>query len=132
MKKIKLLIITLGFLLVGCSTIREVPVKEIVAKIEYRDKILIDSIYQRDSVFIYNKNDTVYMNKYIYKYRDRILSDTIHIFQTDSIQVPVEVIKEVNKTSKSQRVLIGIGISAIVILVTFVGIKIYKKIKKIK
>lgn len=110
-------------LLLGCSTTKiiEVPVEKI--KIEYRDKLIHDSIYNLDSIYIKEKGDTVYSEKYKYIYKYKIEKDTVLI--TDSIPVvtTVEVIKEVNNLKKWQKALMGFGAA-------FIALGIFK-VKKL-
>ena len=95
-----LLAILVVFLLTGCKTKTVlVPVKE--TKIEYRDRLRVDSIYNRDTVQIYGRNDTVF--KDVIRWRERFRIDTVSVVKIDSIPYPVEVIQEVNKLTKWQR-----------------------------
>lgn len=66
-----------------------------------------DSVYKRDSIYIYEKGDTVtkYVEKTLYKwrtltdtvYRDRLRADTLYIERTDSIMVekPIYIEKQI-------------------------------------
>ena len=75
MKRIILLIPILAILslLAGCKTKTVlVPVTE--TKIEYRDRLRIDSVYNRDTVNIYERGDTVYLRTI--KWRERFRIDT--------------------------------------------------------
>ena len=123
MKRIILLIPILAILSVfaGCKTKTVlVPVDRI--KIEYRDRLRIDSVYNRDTVNIYERGDTVYLQTI--KWRERFKLDTVSVVRTDSIPYPVEVIQEVNKLTKWQRWrLNALNIIALVI-VAYVVIKI--------
>jgi len=95
-----LLAILVVFLLTGCKTKTVlVPVKE--TKIEYRDRLRVDSIYNRDTVQIYGRNDTVF--KDVIRWRERFRVDTVSVVRIDSIPYPVEVIQEVNRLTKWQR-----------------------------
>lgn len=100
MKKITLFIIVLIFALSGCKT-RTIlqPVEKI--KIEYRDRFKTDSIHNTDSILIYQKNDTVYLNSI--KWRERFVKDTVSVLRVDSIPYPVEVIEYTNILNKWQR-----------------------------
>jgi len=102
-RKIWAVILTLGLILffaTGCKTKTIlVPVKE--TKIEYRDRLRIDSIYNRDTVQIYGRNDTIF--KDVIRWRERFRLDTVSVVRIDSIPYPVEVILEVNKLTKWQR-----------------------------
>lgn len=68
-----------------------VPVESV--KVEYRDKLIRDSIFQLDSVFLdrYSKGDTVFFTKekYKYIYKDKVRIDTVST--TDTINVPYPV-----------------------------------------
>ena len=95
-----LVAILVVFLLTGCKTKTVlVPVKE--TKIEYRDRLRVDSIYNRDTVQIYGRNDTIF--KEVLKWRERFRIDTVSVVKIDSIPYAVEVIQEVNKLTKWQR-----------------------------
>lgn len=88
------------FFATGCKTKTVlVPVDRV--KIEYRDRLRIDSVYNRDTVHMFTKNDTVYLQSI--KWRERFRLDTVRIEKTDSIPYPVEVVKEVNNLTKWQR-----------------------------
>lgn len=110
-------------LLIGCKSVQYVPVENTIVKTEYKNTVSYDSIYFRDSIYIREKNDTVYIEniKYRYKYVsniDTILkNDTI----TNTIIQEVEVIKEVNKLKWWQKVLIALG--ALFIVYTIIRFK---------
>lgn len=93
-----LLLILIAFTACKTKTVL-VPVKE--TKIEYRDRLRVDSIYNRDTVQIYGRNDTVF--KDIIKWRERFRIDTVSVVRIDSIPYPVEVIQDVNRLTKWQR-----------------------------
>ena len=67
-------------------------------KTEYKDKIVEkrDSIYVKDSTFVYVGGDTVYMYKYKNIYRDKIKTDTLYITKRDSVAVPYPVEKKMS------------------------------------
>jgi hypothetical protein len=79
----------------ACGTIQYVPIETI--KTEYRDKIVRDSIFRYDSVYIKEKGDTLIMERYRYIYKDKIIRDSIFVNDTIRIPYPVEVIKQVKK-----------------------------------
>lgn len=120
----KILIILLIFL-TGCTTTKlvEVPVEK--TKIEYRDKLIHDSIYVKEETSTKTKNDTVFETKYIYKYVQK--TDTIMITKTDSIPKPIkiETVKEVNRLKSWQTILMVIGGISIGLFIGFL-------IKKLK
>lgn len=77
-------------MLFGCKSqvkVIEVPVEKV--KTEYLNKLQLDSIHIIDSIFVKDKGDTVFYNKYKYIYRYKNLTDTV--IKVDSIQVPYRV-----------------------------------------
>lgn len=79
----------------SCTRHVYVPVETTKSDTVYMNRVQLDSIYMRDSVFVEKSGDTIreFQYKYIYRFKDRI--DTLYISKTDSIQVPypVEVVK---------------------------------------
>jgi hypothetical protein len=101
-RKIWAAILTLGLILffaTGCKSVQPVIIEK--TKIEYKDRLRVDSIYNRDTVQIYGRNDTVF--KDVIRWRERFRIDTVSVVRIDSIPYPVEVIREVNKLTKWQR-----------------------------
>jgi hypothetical protein len=94
MKK-KILPAALFCLCCACGTIQYVPVETV--KTEYRDKIVRDSIFRYDSIFVREKGDTVFLERYSYLYMDKIVRDSIFMNDTIRVPYPVEVIKQVKK-----------------------------------
>ena len=135
MKNILLLIIcVLIFGLVNsCKTrLIHVPVETVKIEKEYIDKWHRDSIYIQDSIIINRGGDTVFIERYKYLYRDKLIRDSIFITDTIKTQVPypVDVIKEVNRLNKTQGFWIVLGrVFALIILglLGFGGFKVYKK-----
>ena len=99
MKKALFFILTV-FLLMGCVSTRYVPI-ETVRK-EYITKtdtfVRYDSIIHKDSVYVRQKGDTIWIEKwqtrYIERVKERIKTDTI--MHQDSIQVPYPVEKQLS------------------------------------
>lgn len=117
--------------LAGCSSSRYVPVETVRTEYKTRDSIRFDSIYQRDSIYMLLKGDTVYQYKYKYLYRYLTINKTDTVIQTDSVQVPYPVEK---KLTRWQSMKIELGGWTFGILIAFLllvaGWIIYKKIKK--
>ena len=105
--------------IIGCKSIQYVPVENTIVKTEYKNSISYDSIYFTDSVYIREKNDTVYIEniKYRYKYVSNIdtivKNDTI----TNTTIQEVEVIKEVNKLKWWQTALMALGVLSLVYII---------------
>ena len=115
------------------STEIAVPVTN--TKIEYRDRLLYDSIYVHDSIFTLIKGDTVYIYKN--KETNHLINKADTFIKTDTIKVPITVtktvtktetqVKEVNKLYWWQRVLICLGLTVLI----FGVISIIRKTKKL-
>lgn len=106
-KKIRFILFFTVMLLLNISCkVREriVEVEKEVKKTEYRDRILRDSIYQHDSVYVLQRGNTLTMYKYAYKYLNKFIRDTIRITDSIYIERPVQVehIKVIYKTTKWQ------------------------------
>lgn len=127
MKQILYLMVLL--FLVSCKskeTIIEVP--KIKTEIQYRDRIVCDSVYIKDSVLIYTKGDTVYNTIYNKLYKYKIIKDTINIYKVDTISIPQKVVvtKTVTKQNIVQRILMYIGIVSLSLIILIIYIKIKK------
>ena len=99
-----LLIAVAAFLLIvgmltSCRT-QYVPIPEIhTMTVEKHDTLLrLDSIFQRDSVIMRMQGDTVCKEKYIIRYRDRIVGKTVYrdSVKVDSVRVPYPVERKLN------------------------------------
>ena len=79
----------------SCKMPQYIPVESV--KTEYRDKIVKDSVYLYDSIYIKEKGDTLIMERYRYLYKDRFIRDSVFINDTIRVPYPVEVVKQVKK-----------------------------------
>lgn len=78
----------LALALTACSPkVRLVPVEH--TRIEWRDRLRLDSVYLHDSIYITEKQagDTIYKVKEVYRYRDRWRVDTVNTGRIDSIRI---------------------------------------------
>ena len=118
------------FLLVGCKTVAPLqPAQEIVYRdrVEYVDRYLRDTIYQRDTEHTYTVGDTVYVDRWQYKYKEIVRYDTSYFATTDSIFIEKSIYIE-KPPNKAQKFLMRMGILFISILLTIIIRKIYKLI----
>lgn len=113
-------IAALLLLCIGCTTTKYVPIESVHT--EYRDRVNVqrDSIYLRDSIYIENKGDTIVIERWRDRWRDRIIRDTLRVNTTDTIQHLVEVERPL---TIAQRVKIAIG--NIAIAAVFVLLLVY-------
>ena len=81
----------------SCKSVRYVTVPEY----HYKDSVRVvnhrDSIYSRDSIFVYSKGDTIYHEHFNVKYKEFLHNDTIVVNRVDSVRVPYPVEKIVTK-----------------------------------
>ena len=102
------IVICLSFLffsLLACGTVQNVSDVEFVAQNDYIERVRVDSVVLRDSVFIREKSDTVFYTKYRTLYREKVRMDTI--VRCDTLYRDREIVVErvVGTTNKSRRVL---------------------------
>ena len=123
MKRIILLIpiLVILSLFAGCKT-KEVLIPTEKTVVEYRDQLRIDSVYNRDTLYLFTKNDTVYLQSI--KWRERFKVDTVSVVRVDSIPYPVEVVREVNVLTKWQRLRLNALNIIVLVIVAYVVIKI--------
>lgn len=88
-----LYILLLTLLVEGCTTTKYVPVESMRVDSIFVAKVERDSIYERDSIFVAVKADTVFKTSLKYIYRDRIVRDTTSVLRCDTIIKIVEVEK---------------------------------------
>ena len=123
---IKIILIVLLLLIIsGCKT-KEVLVPTEKTVIEYRDKLRIDSVYNRDTLVLFTKNDTVYLQSI--KWRERFKVDTVRYEKIDSIPYFVEVVKEVNVLTKWQK--IRLQLLNVIVLAAIIAIVIHIVLRK--
>ena len=78
----------LALALTSCSPrVRLVPVEH--TRVEWRDRLRLDSIYLHDSIYITERmaGDTIYKVKEVYRWRDRWRVDTVNIGRIDSVRI---------------------------------------------
>ena len=126
-----LCIIMLTSAIWSCKSVEYVPVETVRTDSIYINQVQRDSIYQHDSIYIREKGDTVWMEKYKYVYRDKLVHDTMYVNRTDTIREPYPVEKELTRW---QQMKLELGGWAFGIIITFaliiVGWIVYKSWKK--
>ena len=129
--KCNIAIMVLAGLALGSCKTKYVSVPEIhtehITRVD--TTVIMDSVYQRDSVYVERKGDTLYVNKTLYRDRYhniyKVKKDTI--VKRDSVNVAYHVDKEM---SRSERLFVAMGkfFAALVIVLLFViGVKLYKR-----
>ena len=117
-----------ALVLTGCATHRPLsqPVEHVTRDTIYLSSQHYDSIYIDNRQKVYQKSDTVYLDRTKYEYRYRLLRDTIYKTQIDSIPVirEVEVIREVRHVPAIYRFSLAIVVILVLSLIIFIIWKI--------
>ena len=112
--------------MVSCKSIDCIP--KTIVKDSIRTEYRIDSVYryERDSIYIKQTPDTVFMEKYITRYKDvlKVERDTIYQDRTEVVVREVEVEKPIAGFVKW---LAWTGAGAIVLVLLWVVLKVYRR-----
>ena len=103
----------------SCRSVRYVPVETVRTDSVVVSTIQRDSVHLIDSVYVREKGDTVWMERYKYLYRDRVTHDTVRI------PYPVEM--ELTRWQRFKMDVGGFSFGGIVVIVlVVVGWMVYK------
>ena len=120
-------VVLLAVLAFSCRSVKYVPVETVRTDSVRVNTIQRDSIHLRDSVFVLVKGDTVWMEKYKYLYRDKVVRDTVSVVNVDTVRVPYPVEKELTRWQRFKMDVGGFSFGGIVVLVlVVVGWMVYK------
>lgn len=115
-----------GICFTSCRNIKYVPVETVKTEYKARDSIRFDSIYEHDSIFLFVKGDTVYKEKYRYKYRYLTINKTDTVMLTDSVQIPYPVEKQLTRWQQMKIELGGWAVGVIIILSIVLMLKMFR------
>ena len=112
----------------SCSRVQYVPVESVRTDSVKILQQIRDSIYVHDSIFVKSQGDTVYINRYRYKYLDKVRIDTMYVIHVDSVRVPYPVERKLNRWERAKQevgsIAMGIVILAIgLIIIRFILLK---------
>jgi hypothetical protein len=120
-------------LLTSCTTTKVVEVERVKTDTTYITKWQRDSVWLHDSIHVTERGDTVRIERWHTKWRDRLRVDTIYRATHDTIPQPYEVVKEVPaELSWWQRVRLWLGnvvLLALLAVAVYYGVKCYKVYK---
>ena len=117
--------------LCSCRSVKYVPVETVRTDSIYINHVQRDNIYQHDSIYIREKGDTVWMEKYKYIYRDKIVRDTMYFNRTDTIRESYPVEKELTHWQQIKLELGGWAFGVIItVALIIIGWLLYKSRKK--
>lgn len=99
-----LTIVCAVMILSSCGALRKQIETAYVRDTTYISKVQVDSVFKRDSIFVREKNDTIYVYKEKVRDRYRLLRDTVYQHSVDSVYVDkvreVKVEKQLNAWQK--------------------------------
>ncbi len=121
-----IILLTLAICFTSCRSIKYVPVETVKTEYKTRDSIRFDSIYEHDSIFLFVKGDTVYKEKFRYKYRYLTINKTDTVMLTDSVQIPYPVEKQLTRWQQMKIELGGWAVGVIVILSIVLMLKLFR------
>jgi hypothetical protein len=110
----------LALLMCSCKSIEYVPVvqKETHTDSIYLTKVEKDSVWLHDSILVKDRGDTVWVEKWHTKYIEKLRIDTTYIAKVDSIPVPYEVPKYIERPMKwYHKALMTLGLIAIMMVI---------------
>ena len=119
-------------LIAGCKSHERVVVVETVRADTLRlSHNIRDSVWLHDSIYIRDKGDTMFIERWHTRWRDRTVHDTTYVSKTDSVPVPYPVeVKVPRELSWWQRLRMHAGGVALSLLAIWLGVKIWKIYKK--
>ena len=117
----------LVFSLSSCGASKTI-VKEGEVRTEWRDRYTErrDSVYLHDSVYIHSKGDTVYLERWHTRIRDRTLRDTVYLHKIDSVYVETQV-KKSSAIADINSTLRVLGCTAVILAVIIFILKILRR-----
>ena len=111
----------------SCTQRVYVPVETVKYDSIYLSKVQRDSIYLKEYVSVYHKADTVYKERIITKYKEKMLKDTLYIERVDTIRTVVEVEKPLKR---SQRTLMTMGWCFVAITIAGILLLLFRIFKR--
>ena len=126
-----LAVLLLIALLANCTSTKYVEVEKVRADMTYITKWQKDSVWLHDSIHVKEKGDTVLIERWHTKWRDRLRVDTIYQATHDTIPAPYPVTEYVEKDLnwwQRLRLWIGnIGLIAILGVIGYYGVKLWRR-----
>lgn len=107
-------------ILCSCKSVQYVPVETVKTDTMWQNRIEHDSVYIHDSISIIDKGDTIRLEYWRTKYKEKIVYDTVYVSRTDSIQVPYAVERKLTMWEQIKKVSVSLIVLGLFVLVIFV------------
>lgn len=125
-----LLLAVTAIALCSCAPTRYIPVETVRTDSVRGVEVLRDSVFVKDSVFVREKADTVYVTRWRTEFREVLRVDTFLVVRVDSVNTVVEVEKKLSQWQQT-KMDVGAGVLYAVPILIAVGLYIlYRKLKK--
>lgn len=117
--------------LAGCKQVQYVPVETVRLDSIYLTQTLRDSIVRYDSVYVRDKGDTLYVERWKYLYRDKVRVDTMVSVRVDTLAVPYPVEKRLTRWERVKMEAGGVAIGGFfLLLAAIVAYIVYRSRRK--
>lgn len=117
--------------LTGCKQVQYVPVETVRLDSIYLTQTLRDSIVRYDSVYVRDKGDTLYVERWKYLYRDKVRVDTMVSVRVDTLAVPYPVEKRLTRWERVKMEAGGVAIGGFfLLLAAIVAYIVYRSRRK--
>ena len=107
----------------SCSRVQYVQVKSVRTDSVKILQQMRDSIYVHDSIFVKSQGDTVYINRYRYKYLDKVRIDTMYVINVDSVRVPFPVERKLSRWERVKQEVGGIAMGIVILAIGLIIIR---------
>ena len=125
------LLYILAIVLCGCKQVQYVPVETVRLDSIYLTQTLRDSIVRYDSVYVRDKGDTLYVERWKYLYRDKVRVDTMVSVRVDTLAVPYPVEKRLTRWERVKMEAGGVAIGGFfLLLAAIVAYIVYRSRRK--
>lgn len=117
--------------LTSCKQVQYVPVETVRLDSIYLTQTLRDSIVRYDSVYVRDKGDTLYVERWKYLYRDKVRVDTMVSVRVDTLAVPYPVEKRLTRWERVKMEAGGVAIGGFfLLLAAIVAYIVYRSRRK--
>ena len=126
-----LYLLALVCLLCGCKQVQYVPVETVRLDSIYLTQTMRDSIYKYDSIYVRDKGDTVFVDRYKYMFIDKVRVDTMVSVRVDTLSVPYPVEKKLTRWERVKMEAGGVAIGGFfLLLAAIVSYIVYRSRRK--
>lgn len=113
--------------LTSCRSIKCVPVESVRTEYKTRDMTRHDSIYQKDSIYMFVKSDTVYRTEVKYRYKYLTVNRNDTVLKTDSILTPYPVEKQLTKWQAIKIELGGWAFGVVIVVIIVFALQLVRR-----